>query len=367
MYLLRNFFLLLGLATLPIYIFPSGFPQPSHMLLLLFFVCSLAEGKVVLCIEDWLLGALFLLSLTRESFAIINGEEVSSIIHPVFTLFNLCLVVFIRNFFLQSHTNERQCFTWGICIAAFIATLNILISGFSFSGNDTIIRSIGAFNNPNQVAYFAVCLGAITLTLYLSRMISIPIAVLCFIAGLVLIFASLSKAGLIGFALVLFVFCLSFTLRAIRVFSVIAIPASLVYILNAGYLEHAYAFQRLRSIGTDTDDTLYERGYLMFQYFKTPIDILFGLGSGKAQAILTHEVHSTLMYNLVNYSLFGFLFYTGFLTVWAIRSANCFGVFAMFGIVGAPMLYGLAHNGTRFTMFYVLIACGLSLTRKITS
>ncbi len=367
MYQLRDIFLFLGLSSLPIYFFPSGLPQPSHVLLLLFFICSFADGKLRLHIEDWLLGALFLFTMARESFAIMGGGSSFSIIYPVFTFFNLCALVSIRKYFQQTRSDKRQYFICGICMATLIATISVLMSGFSSTGNDILVRSIGTFNNPNQMAYFAVCLGAITLTLYLAGLIHTPIAVLFFTAGLVLIFAALSKAGLIGFALILFVFCLSLahrTHRSIGLITFFTIPAITVYILNTGYFEHTYALQRLQSIGTDTDDTLYQRGYLMFQYFNTPADVLFGLGNDKVQQVLTHEIHSTLFYNLVNYSLFGFLFYTGFLITWAINLAKSFSVIAMIGITGAPMLYGLAHNGTRFTIFYVLIACGLSLSRE---
>jgi hypothetical protein len=220
------------------------------------------------------------------------------------------------------------------------------------------------------MAYFAVCIGAIALTLYLARLINIPTAVLLLAAGLVLILAALSKAGLIAFTLILFAFSILSTKRVhwiIGSFALTIIPVCLAYIINAGYFEQAYALQRLHSIGADSDDTLYQRGYLMFQYFDTLGEIFFGLGNDKVQHILTHEVHSTLMYNLVNYSFIGFMLYAGFLIIWVKNLVERFSITAMIGIAGAPMLYGLAHNGTRFTLFYVLIAFGLSLAREATT
>ncbi len=364
---LRNIFLFLGLGTLPFYTFPSGLPQPSHLFLCGFFLCSLAKGKVVLRVEDWFLGALFLFSLTRESISVINGAGSRSILHPLFTLFNLFVVVFIRNYFQQTAPYERQCFIWGIGVAGLIAAFSVLTSGFSLFGSDALSRATGTFNNPNQMAYFAICLGALALTLYLAHLIKTPLTILLFISGLLLVFAALSKAGLIGFMLVLFAFSITIAHRAhwgIAAIALFAAPLCVVYILSAGFFEHAYALQRLHGIGSDGDDTLYQRGYLMFRHFNTPFEVIFGLGSTKVQNTLSHEVHSTLFYNLVNYSFIGFLLYAGFLVVWAKQLVKGFGILAMIGITGAPMLYGLAHNGTRFTIFYVLVACGLSLARE---
>ncbi len=364
---MRGILLFLGLSTLPIYYFPSGLPQPSHLFLSLFFLCSLAGGKITLHTEDRLLGALFLFSLVRETIAVVGGAASASLMQPIFTLFNLCILVFIRKYFEQASQNQRQFFILGICSASLVAATSVLLSGFSFSGNHTLIRATGTFNNPNQMAYFAVCLGAVALTLHLARSINMPIVALLLIAGLILIFAALSKAGLIAYSLILFVFSILATNRVhwiISLFAFIIIPVCIAYFINSGYFEQAYALQRLHNIGTDGDDTLYQRGYLMFQHFDTPGEIFFGLGSDKVRKILTHEVHSTLIYNLVNYSFIGFLLYTGFLYIWAKHLVKNFSIIAMTGIAGAPMLYGLAHNGTRFTIFYILIACGLSLARE---
>jgi hypothetical protein len=364
---LRDVFLFLGLGTLPVYIFPSGLPQPAHLFLCAFFLCSLSDGKITLRREDWFLGALFLFSFTRESIAVIGGAKNSSIIYPFFTLFNLSVLVFLRNYFQQTLPHQRQYYIRGICVAGLIAVFSILSSGYALFGNAALNRATGTFNNPNQMAYFAVCLGALALTLYLARLVNIHLAILLLAAGLLLVLAALSKAGLIGFMLVLFIFSISIARRShwgVCLIVFITIPALATYILASGYFDQSYALQRLYGIGSDGDDTLYQRGYLMFRHFNTPFEIISGLGGDKVQSILSHEVHSTLFYNLVNYGFMGFLLYVGFLIIWAKQILKSFGAIAMIGITGAPMLYGLAHNGTRFTVFYILIASGLSLARE---
>ena len=89
--------------------------------------------------------------------------------------------------------------------------------------------------------------------------------------------------------------------------------------------------------------------------------MLFGLGSQNAREIIGHEVHSTLGSVLNNYGLIGLTLFGTVIFSWAKRIWNAHGFIGLICMVGPPMLYGITHNGTRFTFFWLLFAASLAM------
>jgi hypothetical protein len=137
-----------------------------------------------------------------------------------------------------------------------------------------------------------------------------------------------------------------------------------IFLGNLNYEEFRF-YQRLSAIGSDDDDSLLERGYFAFLR-SGDFDWIAGLGAESVSKIVGHEVHSTIFSVFNNYGLIGFILIVAILLLWFYRIKNSFGIFCALGTVMPAMIYGITHNGSRFTLFWVLFASSLALcSRKL--
>ena len=73
--------------------------------------------------------------------------------------------------------------------------------------------------------------------------------------------------------------------------------------------------------------------------------------------------HSTFASALVNYGLIGFFLLLSFMLTWARSIFVSLGAVTSLGVWIPPVLYGLTHNGTRFTFFWILFAMSLAAAK----
>lgn len=349
----------LGVSFLPIYSFSSGGLQIAHVLLLLFALSVLATHPVIhVQTAHLLLLALFLLGWLIETIAIFGGGSVGSLQAPLFVLFNLIILVAVSS--SADKVDLTRAFVAGLITAATLATAFLFVTGFRIYGSSVTERSIGSFNNPNQLGYFATCVLSLTSLSVSSGLISKLTAIILYAASIFLALASLSKGAMLGIGLGLMLASFSFfTATWARVVTNLAVLGTFFaafFAVQQGAFNNYLFVARLLGIGSDSDDNLTQRGYfVLFDGASNEFEYLFGLGYEKTLRVLGHEIHSTFLSYFGLYGFVGGLLYISFLLTWVLCSIRTLGLIPAMSIALPPFVYGIAHNGTRFTIFYILI------------
>lgn len=366
--------LVAGIALLPVYVFGSGGVQPSHMILAAFCFVVLLKFGFRLSLWASSLVATGFYALLLESINTVLGGNPLALMNGVFFIYNFILVMGIYTFCRKYGVSFVSV---GVVIACVLALATVGISGISLSdaGHG---RATGSFNNPNQLGYFSVCALSLAYLVYRHGHVNYLVAFSIFGSAMFLSIASLSKAAMVANFLVAFI-----ALKPDGVAGLISVKSKLliltVWLLSVVFLMFAFLMlyldgffnefvfvRRLLSMGQEEDSSLEARGYfaiLQGDWFH----LLFGLGYSRVEEILGHEVHSTLGSVLNNYGLVGFLFFSIVLMVWAVKLWRAYGFVGLCCLAGPAMMYGITHNGTRFTAFWVLFASSLAMADRVTS
>lgn len=361
-------FLLLavGIALLPIYVSKSGGIQPAHAVLAIF------AGSLILRHgfprAPW---ALFLLMLAVyilvvELFYSLDGWTYSykgktyfPIINGVFFLYNCVIGVAVYGYCRRSGLDPVLV---GVFFATIVAMTTVMVSGVDLQGINAYGRSTGSFNNPNQLGFFAVCLLSITYLLYRQGYMHYIVATALFFSALFLSVASMSRASVFANLVVFFLVLqprMSKKATYFWGFAAIVVISLLSWFLARGAFDDFAFLQRYYENIDETDSSLEGRGYLAFLQANT-VQFFFGLGAHNVHRIVGHEVHSTVVSVLSGYGIVGVALFASVLVMWAKRLWSSFGIAGVVCIAGPAMLYGITHNGTRFTFFWLLFAASLA-------
>ncbi|WP_165404520.1 O-antigen ligase family protein [Pigmentiphaga kullae] len=277
---------------------------------------------------------------------------------PAFYIAFSCFIYIAMRQWLSDTKNLIFCVV-GLAAAALIAVGGVFFMGYGSTIDFEGGRSIGTFNNPNQLGYFSVCLFSLAAALYLRGSISRLILLAFIVTAVFLAIASLSKAAMVAcaFGVLSIVYRMSKSKAGILLgllLSAILVLASF-FLFTSGQLDDYKFTHRLSSIGSQSDDSLEGRGYGILLDVDA-IQLLFGHGSEGVSKILGHELHSTIGSFFANYGLIGGILFIVFLIFWFKKTWNNYGFTGLLTIVVPPMLYGLTHNGSRFTVFWLLLA-----------
>jgi hypothetical protein len=268
------------------------------------------------------------------------------IIHPLYYLFNLA--VFFSA--LAIARRDRMRF---LRITVDVVYLTIFVQlGASFFYRTDMYRGSVFFNSPNQLGYYALlsaCLFAMTQRMLGTHRLKAAIGVsgCAYLAVL-----SASRASVAGIAVLLFVLLFS-NPRTI----ILASLAALALVTAGGPIAKAIDTAQTRATTVRNPQISFaeERGY--DRIYQHPEYLLTGAGEG-AYERFTHsereagrEVHSSFGSILFGYGLIG---------------VSIFAVFFWRVVRGAPLrtslmlvpalVYTVAHQGLRFTMFWVVVA-----------
>ena len=355
---------ILALVCLPLYLFPSGGLQLTHLFLLLSFLALILRKNFYLRINilQELVLVLGLYALVVELVYILNGAPFKSVMSALHILFSF---VFLTAFsFLADKKNGAFLMKYALFVSAFIALGGVIALGFSVSVDNGSARSVGTFNNPNQLGYYALCFGCIVWLLRETHNLTLIAYLVGMLLALFLSAVSLSKASSVS---LLMVFALSFfKSRPLFVvpFCMAVLGIAIVFApLWLDVLEDLSIFHRLSSIGSGNDDSAEARGYHIL-LDRNWNQLLFGSGLAGVKAYVGHEVHSTIASFYANYGLIGGALFSAILVVWMNRIFKSFGFVGLLIICGAPMAYGLTHNGSRFTIFWLLVALSFAVASQ---
>lgn len=354
--------LFFGVALFPLYVFPSGGVQPSHLMLAAFFSLTLIERGIPNSSCFLMFIAFIVYAFITESYYILWGSAISHLVNVIYLFYNFLLAAAIYCFYQRFSP-----------ISLFIATFfsALIVSGYAvahiFFGWDEV-RFTGPFNNPNQLGYFSVVL--ISLTYLFNRLGVAPYYITIFLSGTAIFFSimSLSKAAMIPVVLSAFLVLSPVSnARGMKLAWAILVPAALTIAFlfyQQGFFDEYRAVRRLSGMFDENDSSLDARGYLAF-FDASSLQLIFGMGTDYARNVLGgKEVHSTLASVFTYYGFIGFLLFSSMLFIWAVAIWSRFGGVALICIAGPSMAYGLTHNGIRFSIFWILFGASLAMARK---
>jgi hypothetical protein len=125
-------------------------------------------------------------------------------------------------------------------------------------------------------------------------------------------------------------------------------------------LEQFKIYDRLSSIGVHGDDSLDGRGYNLLYTFGA-FELLMGYGPSVVNNLIGHELHSTFGSYFVNYGILGGSLYLLFFFYSYQQCARSLGVIRSAICFSPVVLYGITHNGSRFSIVYLFIVCSVSV------
>jgi hypothetical protein len=344
----------LFLLLSPLYIVGSGLPQPGDWLVLLLLPVTLFSWngtldkpssrmvRALLWFTVWVF-------VVNYAWALVLGKWKSPkdfIIHPFFYFFNsavfLCGLVIARK--------NRDAFLRITVEVVFFTILVQLVASFFVSSAS--VRGQVFFNSPNQLGYYALlsaCLFALAQRpLGISRLkAAVGMSACAYLALL-----SASRSSVAGILILMLVLLVS-NPRTILIASLAVIGLVSLGGPVTDAIEHAQ--KRVTQDRDPTTTFAEERGY--DRIWRNPEYLVTGAGEGAYERFLyrpgekRRELHSSFGSLVFGYGIIGIVL---------------FGIFAVRAIRGAPMrmwmvlvpalAYTVAHQGLRFTMFWVVLA-----------
>jgi hypothetical protein len=353
----------LFVALSPVYVFGSGLPQPGDMLVVLLAPLALIEWnrridrssartvRALIWFTVWV-------ALVNYGWAFVLWQWTSYrefLIHPMFYLFNL--LVFISALLIARR--DRDLFLKLTIGVTFVIV--VLQVAMSFADRDSLDRGRLFFNNPNQLGYFALlcgCLFAMTQErLKLGRLwAGIGVTACAYLATL-----SASRASLAGVLVLLMVLVFS-NPRTIVIGSLIG----LALVFAGGPLSRAIDEAEYRTTTQHNTNLSFaeERGY--DRLWTYPEYLVLGAGEGEYERFTPpgerpRELHSSFGAMVFSYGVVGtILFAIFFFRV--VRGAPL----RLAVLIVPALAYTIAHQGLRFTMFWVVLAVFVVLKQEPT-
>lgn len=350
------------------YIFPSGMPQPSDMLIAVAVVVSFI---FFLAHATTKISRLSILTLGFGLYAlIVNIIHYAFLPDPIFFksslyyLFNASVMLFIVSLFKRSPETVSRTLYAAIIVAVVLEILFIMfLSSGAGSG-----RIVGTFNNPNQLALWSLLAACLLVVIRSKTRLGLLDMLLLLALGYIQTL-SLSKAGIICFALLFlslpffnFVSAkikIAFVLSAL-IFGFFAVSST--YTIGSvleGFDPFERTVSRLATIGTESDETLEGRNYTRILNY--PEFLLIGAGEGgyarfRGGSWQNLELHSSLGTIAFSYGVIGMGLFLSILYMVARRNHMCTAV-----MIFIILLYGLTHQSARFTDFWVFLGAAYGM------
>lgn len=343
---IQFFLLFLYFVLKPFYLWPAGQPQLADFVIVLLllinvfsFTGKLSNEIVTIILTAGVL-ALYTAFVNLGWAGLRNDSRMAFI--GIFYIFNFLIFFIFVNLGNRFGSEFYKCLMISIFVSV---TLQFSLS-FGFQ-NVGFTRQFIFFTNPNQLGYYALL--SATMFAACSTIVSVrPIYQVAFyIFALYLAALSLSKATLVSFAFLLF---LHFVKKPLHLLLLIACLTGFVVI--GGELKFVQNAQnRIANIGQQSDDSAESRGYGRITAY--PEYLILGAGERGLDRFPEedHELHSTLATIFFSYGAVGsMLFLLLIFRIWSVS-----GTWAIV-YVGPPILYGLTHQGFRFSLLWILLA-----------
>lgn len=354
------------------YVFESGSAQPADLILMVTIMAAVlvvwrrypSEPVLYFASASFLIWVL----LVNGVWYLGNGDP-TFMRKTLFYFYNMAVFLFTVSLCYHDFDRLKTVLYWSL-----LAALLIQIAALSILPSGDAARSIGTFNNPNQLGYWGLLVLACFGLIKERKPLSLLDVGLLAAAGYVII-RSLSKAASISGALLIamiILFC-GWRRGSGLLLAAILVAGVVTEVTTGGYLKVVERFteteaisdinQRLGSIGESTDDNIVGRGY--YRITDNLELMAFGAGEGDFARLDRDgdpkEFHSTPGNIIVSYGVVGVGLFLFFLFI-VFRRAPLTNL-ALF----APlMLYGITHNGIRGSLlwFFLALVFGQSFERN---
>jgi hypothetical protein len=343
------------------YVFPSGTPQPRDYVLALVIVLVAGPALKALMVrgDHWLLGLVVWVSLVNGTWAFLLSDP-AFLPAALYYGYNVGVFVVVTWALQHGHDSASRWLRIGALCALGVQAV-IVLHGFGESA-----RVAGTFNNPNQLGYWAVLLTALYLVLSYNRPWGLRELVVVGL-GASLTIASLSIAAMLSMALVaivfLFVHPVSPPLRVATIFlgSTLLVGAIVTDDLprRIGDAQTAQLFAA-RQAAVLSRDEFDNRGY--DRLLEHPGYLVAGAGEGAYSRFSESrdiELHSSFGTMLFSYGVVGLALFM-IVLLRALRGSPSLVILYFIPL----LLYGLAHQGLRFTEFWILLAA-VAISRSV--
>ena len=347
----------------PVYLFPSGLPQPADFMLVLAVLIWLGRARYIIHRElRWFLfaGLVFVINALLVSVLwTIYLQDFDTIRGGIFYLYNFFAVLLFCSMFSEDRENTLKIFSRGLFAGISVAFISQILLFDPLAARQT-----GFFNNPNQLGYFgllATCGLLVCARIKALGSVASSIGV-TFGVVVTLMSFSLTAIGALGFVFIAYMAFFLKSRQSVMVTTLlIALPV--VGLGLYGMPDRAEYFvdrsqARIAVIDEKTDNAAQQRGY--HRLVEYPEYVLFGAaerGFWRFGQGHTSEIHSTPATALFSYGVIGL---TSFLAMLVLAGRR--GEFGYWMLIAAPLAYSMTHMGLRFTLFWLLIALIASVT-----
>jgi hypothetical protein len=343
------------------YIFSSGYPQPSHILLVTGFLLIPLERMLEMAKDQFgvsitlNLSLMVLYSILIDLLFYLFTNRTDFIVSSVYWIFSVCCFVF---YYRTIFSYQRSVNTLAWAAAAGIILLYILwIAGFG--RYNYFPRYNGFFNDPNQMAYWIICNNLIYFVLPKKHR-KITIIIIIFVS-LSLIVASQSRSGLGAYLFLLMGYSLKFmNIEKLKhLFSyktiILVLEMTLVFLMIAlgwtfnesGIVNDAVIRYRDTNYTYQYDNRGYNR------LTEHPEYLAFGAGQGAHDRFgVFTEIHSTWAGLFFYYGITGLmliLFFIGKIY----KNLYLPDKIAFLAII----VYGFSTYGARTPIFWITLGC----------
>lgn len=347
---------LLYLFLSPFYIFPSGGPQISDIVILFgmvavalpAFMAYKSKIKQVYLYAGIFAAYTIFINLINFLFFPDFRFLLTAMIYP----FNVLVFYYISTILKNSDRSLRDGAVWAIAASALAQVIWVFVMPSHHW------RGTGSFNNPNQLAYWSLLMSTIVVLLRRdSRLGALELVTILMLAYLQML--ALSKSGLITYSIFLFALFFSPMIGNLHRAALLAGAAILMVwsfaVTNGEILGGSKVVlnvvDRIGNIGHESDDTPEARGYYRIVQF--PEYALLGAGEGafaRFDAIHVRELHSGIATILFSYGILGASIFSLFLFRVFYRQPYYIILFFI-----PILMYGLPGQNFRFADFWVFI------------
>ncbi len=372
----QSLILYFAISFYPIYLFGSGSIQPSHFILFVFSIIVLFKTKIPLdryfytflsfLIYCYFVSIFYLyhdLYIYNDINLYISSSKTPTLKYLrelIFLTYNFILTISLLSFF--NYQKKYVVIFYGLATAILIILFSLL---YGILNGSLAFRFTGYFNNPNQLGYFCVCVFSLTYLLY--RNLYIPYYLMIILLSIIILFSvlTLSKASYIS----LF-FCVIFAVKPynykyFRLFEIIVVLLMIfTFLLFFQNISEMFFFDRLINMWTEQDSSLRVRGYLIF-FEANSLQALFGMGIKNAISIQQYDIHSTLAMIVSSFGFVGFTIFCSLLLFWVLDINKSYGFRGVICVCVPSLLYGLTHNGLRFSMFWIMFAVSIYFSKEL--
>jgi hypothetical protein len=342
----------LFLCSVPFYIGPSGLPQPGNAFLFALLPIAFAGWNRRLDARPTrVFRTLFLFVMwvwvVNYAWGVITDDLLDGryALTPLYYTFN-ALSVLVALVLAQRY---RDGFLWvTVCATIVMAVFQVVASGFYRGG---ALRTSLFFNNPNQLGYWSLLAATIVALAHRRLMLGVPATLVGLLASAYLAVLSGSRAATGGVAI-----CGVLLVASSPRVMLVAALASVALLAFGGDPRGALDQDGLKALQRGDRGVSFadERAYTRIWKFKEYVITGAGEGGYKRFAQPGHqalEIHSSLgtvvfCYGIIGLALFAQLF------VQLFRQVNL-----SVSILMLPMMmYSIAHQGLRFSLFWIVIA-----------